>query len=437
MNGSASERGGQEESLSGSKLPLLPYEIWFAILEMAIRPDLIVDLNFGPSQIEQAFLSLRTPAYGGERAAKELVQQRVTVLKAVCRTWMEIIEVLNRDSKQWVLNRRYTNPKPPTDDTNKCSRLNLEYLNKTTSIMLGQSHPVSMISMIASSYSTQPTYVAVNSVFDIASFPDQLRVLHLRFKDCTGGGQLLRELETKAVPLTTLSLILNFSSLHLIRKDLKITTLTTLFLALPRYNQEQRLEPSSVQWIFPRLCHLSLTEEGSENHGTTPRPTHPFLLQLLRAHFDEIQALRVHPMTAEFSDESSSLYWAKAPKLLALSTDFYWLTQIKSPKHFLADTPSTKSTSLQHLIQIDMDFRNPNEIAKGIQIGIGACPHLKSVSLVGPPFRYEKPNESPTFLGQPVHNWWEVGAMDQLYKTCKDRRIELLDQERQRFVKGS
>ncbi|PVF95000.1 hypothetical protein CPB86DRAFT_788479 [Serendipita vermifera] len=429
---------------SDPKPPSLPYEIWFTIIEMAIRPDLIVDLNFAPAQIEQAFLRLRTPAYSGERAAQRTAREVESKLKVVCRTWKEIVDVLSKNQKQWVLDLKWNGTNHSVIDTNRCSRLNVDYYHNTSSntgsIKLRQTYPVGMISIHSFAYSERGTSSAVKSILDITSFPRQLRVLHLRFTQCAAGSQLLQQLETNAIPLTTLSLFLNPSSVPLLQKDLTILTLITLFLSVPTFRKEQwpgAVQPSNTRWIFPRLRNLSLAEEGIDERKGSLHVAHPFLSQLLHAHMDQIQSLRAHPMFAELVDATSPSHWTKIPKLLALSTDFFWLADQTAPKNGLTNSAPTKSTSIRHLIQIDMDFRNPASISHGIQLAIRACTHLETVSLVGPPFRYQKPEDGTTSPSQQIHNWWDTGAMERLLQVCKDHRIELLDQEGHKFMKNS
>ncbi|PVF94999.1 hypothetical protein CPB86DRAFT_828213 [Serendipita vermifera] len=422
------------------EIPPIPYDIWFMIIEMAIRPHMIVDLRFEPAQIEQAFMCLRIPVHGGEDVAQREVRKVGASLRVVCRTWKEIVDFLNQNPKSWVLDLKYNNTNPPLIDTSLCTRLNVDYYSEAGNIELRQSYPASILSIHSSTYPERTTGLAIKTIFDIISFPSHLKALHLRFTHSAAAAQLLRELETNPVPLTSLSLFLNPRNNTLLQRDLTIPTLETLFLSIPTFRKEQwpeEADPSDTRWIFPRLLNLSLTEQDVPKWKYALHMTHPFLSQLLHTHLHQIQALRAYPMFTELVDGTSPSHWTKIPKLLALSTDFYWLAHPNTLKHGMNDSAHTRSIPIQHLIQIDMALRNPQTIAQGIEIAIRSCTRLETVSLVGPPFRYQRPEDDPTSVRQQAHGWWETGAMKQLNQVCKDRHIELLDQEGRKFIKGS
>jgi hypothetical protein len=104
----------------------LPYEIWFTILEMAVLPELHLDLIFEPLDIELAYLCLTNRHYGSQYAAQVQLSRNETKLIRVCRWWNAILDSIQAP-KKWIVHDISHFEQHSPLDTRKTARLNQVY----------------------------------------------------------------------------------------------------------------------------------------------------------------------------------------------------------------------------------------------------------------------------------------------------------------------
>jgi hypothetical protein len=451
----------------------LPYEIWFTILEMAVRPELHLDLIFEPLNIELAYLCLTNRHYGSQYAAQVQLSRNKTKLIGVCQWWNAILDSIQAP-KKWIVHDIGHFEQHYPLDTRKTARLNQVYQStgQTMPNRIRYSHPISTLSL--SFLSTMGKHTTVPPLSDIISFQEELRVLDLQWPaTCKASRELLTDIQVMATSLTTLSLTLPCKDTPILQFPLVIPTLVSLFVSVPRCDGSWNKQlPEYNRWSMPSLRHLSLTGVSCGTHRDEGK-SHPFFLQLLETHFDVILALRVHPMIKEVADPESPLYWACMPKLKSLATDFTWKNPSVEIKIEVKETPVKKSLSkvgkgyvaaaarglrkargstsrpskdttpppeqppilpvlpmsesVRHLIHIAAGFNDIQGIVDPFSRYICACSCLESVSLVDPYNRYREALEN-----KPTREL-RVKVLKQLQELCNEQGAKLWDHDGKEF----
>ncbi|PVF92614.1 hypothetical protein CPB86DRAFT_877762 [Serendipita vermifera] len=408
----------------------LPYEIWLTILEMAVRPELLMDLKFEPLDIEIAYLCLKNQYYCSQYAAQMLVSRNKRKLRGVCQLWNAMLDSIEIP-KKWIMHDFGHYERTSPLDTSKTARLNQEYqpTGKTMASQIRFSHPVSTLTLSFLPLRSKTTEIPPLS--DIVSFQDQLRVLDIQWHAlCRASRELLTDIQVMAISLTTLGLTIPCNNARILRFHLQIPTLVSLFVTLPRCSTPWKGPwPEYDRWYMPSLRNLSLTGGLCDTHSLAPR-SYPFFLRLLETHFDIIRALRIHPMIKEVYDQGSPVYWARMPDLRSLATDFTWKESSVGPGVESTEFPVVKSSSVRHLIHIAAGFNHFRDVVAPIGPYILACNQLQSVSLVDPYKRYQEMMTEGGSLGQP---WIE--AMKGLQELCDENRVKLCDQDGKEFHK--
>ncbi|PVF90794.1 hypothetical protein CPB86DRAFT_821095, partial [Serendipita vermifera] len=303
----------------------MPYEILYDILELAMRPEFVVDFAFEPLQIDIAHdMCTLNPGSGDNNHAQKILKKHWKNLRLVCRTWREIVDkikaynwVINVDGSEGPLHPFHYDSKivkgdlslnAPPLDTHQCSRLNVSLKgNKDPRMSIRYSHPISTLSISFSSFVSKWDPEVTGSIASlkcIVSFPECLRALCLHVREFHPSNDLVQDFRSRFISLTTLSLYLENTPIFQV--PLEIPTLISLFLSFPI--QDASDSQADMKWTFPAMRNLSI----SADHGWSNRPSHykaPALLKLIRDHFNQLQALRLSPMITEIGDQSSPLSW--------------------------------------------------------------------------------------------------------------------------------
>ncbi|PVF95001.1 hypothetical protein CPB86DRAFT_788480 [Serendipita vermifera] len=398
----------QESQESQELLPSLPIELWFIILKMVVRPNLILDLEFEPYQIQLAIFTLADRFYGGEAAARRMIAMSKRLLRPVCRAWKEIVDNLE-DMDECVDEKYYHNDKK-RPNTSRCEKLHLEYsLDRDASIKVRYSHPVPTVSLKVISHPEGP--VVIKSLDNLIPFTDYLHIFDLELGNCDASNGILGDIQMRMVPLTTLRLTLDrFEPLF---TPLEIPTLKNLFLSIPEYDESRWARPpSTFQWRFLELRALSLVEKGS-NSNTYAWDMHPFLMDILRNHFEKIQALLINPMPRELADQKSPLCWTNMPNLQSFGTDFYPKGKLPDDKHGETTPTLTKSSSVRHLIVSRTLMEYTDDILSGLKVYIRACYNVRCIYFAGG--------------GYQSNIGWDTDALRRLQRLCKHNGIILKD----------
>jgi hypothetical protein len=405
-------------------LPNLPVEIWFKIFRIVIRPSLIVDLDFEPFKIEQARLCLADSFLSNAITVKRMVLESTRRLRGVCRSWKEAVDYLDAPNK-WI---PYTNSHKGSThmDMHKCQKLlhSLPFGYRTNR---GYSHPVFNLMIYADPIDLmRHGPISVTSLAEVTPFPDQIRVLNLRLYGCQVSKDLLKDIQIRHIPLTTLALATGCSDM--LQTSLEILTLISLFMTIPEFDETRWNEhPSYFQWNFPNLRNLSWTERCRDGRHHVYEG-HPLLLEVLRNHFNLIIALRIYPIPREVADKNSSLCWIKMPQLQALATNFYRLEGTDNKTNIHNCSTDIASNSVQYLVAVDTALVNPHRIVDELQKAISVCDMLRVVYLPGyPPERYQK--HAKKGLESSNFNWWDTGAIHRLQMLCKERLIQVKHEE--------
>lgn len=429
----------QTSERTKKSLQKLPPEIWWIILEMVLYSCLLVMEDFDPSEIYAAYnySLVPYPYCSMEKAAQRQVHNRKGKLRQVCKWWKAILDDIRIDY-QSIVECKYTdsvgrygqkswtherNLESATIDTYRGTRLVVEaYLMHGQGSRIGIRYTYPVSSLTVRALSRDQTY-NLESILDVVAFPDQLRVLDLYLESCKAPMELLQGIESKSIPLTTLSLYLKApGSLQI---SLRIATLASLFLSIPAYNSQDWLwgDPSNFRWTLPALVNLAIIERHERRHGppsTVLPSTHSFFLNLLGSHFSSIRSLLMHPMTAQVSSQKSPLCWAKMPNLQALATNFSDMdVSIHTKNLFGKEVQTLKSESVRHLIQFHLWVAGSNSMASELQRYIRACTNLESVTMVNAP-------------GFDTREWATMRPEKEiikLLKLCDTRAIDLWAQD--------
>jgi hypothetical protein len=419
-------------------LPSLPIEIWWIIFEMVIFTGLLMLDEFESYEIHTAYEYFLDPIRfsSGQCIPRRLAVTRKRKLREVCKAWKQTIDSINLDYRNTLecthLDRKglfLVDEWPPkqglgTVDTSHCKRLILEvYPVYGQGLRIGfrYTHPISALTVRALGGNR---FAHLRSLSDIMSFPDQLKVLDLDLEKCKASMGLLKDLNgIPSVPLTTLSLSLKAPDV--LQTSLTVPTLISLFLSIPPYDPEVWLwgDPSNFKWTFPALRNLSLIERHyrrSSLPSTMLPSTHHFFANLLKIHLSLIRSLLIQPMSAQVSNQDSSLCWKNMPNLQTLATNFSDISISTDSKYHFGRTPRTrKSDSVRHLIQFHLGSTGSVSMAKELQKYVRACSRLESVTMVDAP-------------GFDITRWSTMKPekeIIQLLKLCDERGIKVLAQD--------
>ncbi|PVF95002.1 hypothetical protein CPB86DRAFT_788481 [Serendipita vermifera] len=397
-------------------LPSLPVEIWLIIFRMALRPSFVIDAEFETFEIDQAHLYLNSTSQRSERAARRIMSKTKHSLRGVCHSWKEAIDNIDT-SERWTWDVTCFRDAPPTD-THQCKRLNLRHsLSVGSPIHCQYTHPVSALMIDVSPCDFMyrgPTYMT--TLAETISFSEHLRVLNLNLHGCKASKNVLKEIESIHIPLTTLGLYTQ--SVNILQTSLEIPTLISLFITVPTYvDTDWDEHPSRLQWKFPSLRNFWWADSHLSRHIYL-QDGHPLFLGILRDHFESIRALRMHTIAREVADEDSSLCWTRMPMLQALATNFSRQGETHAQYEARHRPKAIKSDSLQYLVALDQWVPNPQDVVDGLQGYIQGCKKLQGVHLVGyPSYKFERTDED--WSQSRSDNWWDSGAMHRLELLCR------------------
>jgi hypothetical protein len=360
--------------------PRLPAEVWLIILEFAVRPSLITDLDFEPSQIDLAYKCLIFRTYYTQHEAEKMVSKASRALRSVCTLWKSLIDQIDL-ATPWVLDEDcralypkqphvdYSDKGPPTD-TKKHIRLNRvvqmvgagEY-----NVKMPYSHPISVLYLEMWSYSPEACLLSLS---DTISFPDHLRVLSIDINTVQLGQSILPEIQASLKVLTTLRLCVRP---RFITASLEFPTITSLFLwflddTLPTEST------NSFRWKLPNLRNLSLVGPSAGQPLLRSINMNTFFYELIRDHIDLLQSLRIDPLTTDITDTDSPISWLRMPKLKALSINFNHLWFDPKRRY------QRQTTSVRHLIHTG-HFLSPSYPHDRVRYFIQACPYLEAAIL--------------------------------------------------------
>jgi hypothetical protein len=359
-------------------VPSLPAELWLVILELAIRPSIILDLKFDPCQIELAYKCLVWDSHGNQSAAEKMARKAGRPLRAVCSLWKRIIDQIYL-FMSWIVGETGCWPDAPYEftitDTKKCIRLNRMITGCGPSPVKVQcSHPIPTLSLFV--YGNNQGHV--ESLEDIAPFPTELNVLSLRLNNVCVPANILKEIQVNLVALTTLQLYLHT---NIITECLEFPDVITLFLSIIHIEGvPENLEVSEIRWKFPKIQNLALTDYIRETWDRVEAyvEINPFFFVLLQDHIDSIQSLRIEPTVKEIVDVESPICWLKMKKLSALAANFCQPVFRAIPGE--ERVYRWKSSSVRHLIQIALNIGGDDRGDK-IRYFIESCPYLETLSL--------------------------------------------------------
>ncbi|CAG8714290.1 16473_t:CDS:1, partial [Acaulospora colombiana] len=224
----------QVEKGDPQPLPSLPVEVWLIILQMALRPSIVVDAEFEPFEIDLVRTYLDRTSRRSERAAQEIVSRNKRALRAVCRSWKKLVDTIEA---MWAWDVTCCEDAPPViTDPYRCPRLNQYHqLPLGAQINGGYTYPVSTLMMEINFHDYHHLGpIHMTSLKEVVSFPNHLRVLILQLECCKASGDVLRDIEVMRIPLTTLGL--RIDSIDIFQTSLEIPTLISLFVMTPEYN---------------------------------------------------------------------------------------------------------------------------------------------------------------------------------------------------------
>ncbi|PVG01662.1 hypothetical protein CPB86DRAFT_823584 [Serendipita vermifera] len=414
-------------------LPNFPVEIWRIILQMAIRPSLVIDGEFEPFEIEQAHIYLDSTSKTSERAAQEIVSRSIRNLRGVCRSWKELVDSTNT-MWAWDVTRREAGS--PISNPYQCTRLNQYHQFPSGSQVNGQyTHPVTtlLIDINFGDYHSQGP-IHMTSLKEVISFPEHLRVLNLQLECCRASNNVLRDIEVMHIPLTTLGLCTNSSDI--LQTSLSIPTLISLFITIPEYVEASWNEhPSRFQWNFPSLRNL-WWEDQHLARANYLRDGHPLFLNIIRNHFKSIESLRMYPFVREVADEDSLLCWTKMPNLQALATIF---CQLGLPPHICEPQSNSmtinKSDSVLYLVALDPMTTSSQQVVDRLQKYIHNCRNLREIYLLGhPPAVFRSSGRGIFRNVYPSSDWWGPEPIRQLRETCQRNSIQIKYKKGEEFV---
>jgi hypothetical protein len=364
-------------------VPSLPAELWLDIFELAIRPSIILDLEFDPGQIELAYKCLVWESHGNQRAAAKMALRASRTLGAVCSLWRSLIDQIDI-VMPWVVEETRCGPAAGqphksvhdgflTTDTRMFTRLNREIiLNGQNFERIRYSHPLPTLSLSIVGANQEPKIALEN----ITPFPTKLKVLSLHLNKRQVTCQILKEIEMGLSALTTLRLCLQASA---IREFLEFPTVVTFFLSITHVDTNPETSSLSyIRWTFPMLRNLALTDYTKTAGKWLSIEMNTFFFETLQAHIGSIQSLRIEPMTKEIVDPTSPICWLRMKKLKALAANF---SEPRIPNTSIyMKLCGWKSESVRHLIQTRTQMDNWDH-GDTIRYFMGSCPHLESLSL--------------------------------------------------------
>jgi hypothetical protein len=401
----------------GQNLPNLPYEIWIIIFEMVIYSNIMVQMEFEPLQIEAGFACLTNRSLCSKQAAQETALDVRKALRMVCVSWKQMIDSVELNDR-WVVEHGCIESNDPTPaNTRNCSRLNISYpiFPKSSQLPFRWTHPIPTVSLRISARGPSNLRFAT-SLLNLLSFPGHIRALDLEFGILEVPKEVLKDLQVVSVQLITLCLTL--WKVNILQISLTIPTLVSLFLSIPMYDDH----PPSCQWVFPALRNLSLYENQHYDPQFILRSTNSFFVDLLKNNLQYIESLLIFPMTQQIFRQDSSLCWIRMPRLQVLATNFGWIDIISSFKELtIKREPSIlKSTSIRHLIQLQMYAVEPHQVVSGLKRYLLACNQLEDITLVNPSDE----------LTMSLKRGSDSKAIKDLLKTRDDKRVQIWKQDR-------
>ncbi|PVG01663.1 hypothetical protein CPB86DRAFT_871068 [Serendipita vermifera] len=414
----------QPEEKRPGPLPHLPVELWFVIIQMAIRPSLVVDLEFEPFEIEQAHIHIDGTSKTSEEAAQRVVSRNKQNLGAVCRSWKELVDSIDT---LWAWDVTYSEGASPITDPYQCPRLNQHHsIPSGSQINSKYTHPVSYLSMDVTFHDYHHHGpIHMTSLKETISFPEHLRVLSLHIEQCRASKDALRDIEVMHIPLTTLGLRTN--SVDILQTSLEIPTLVSLFMTIPEHNETSWDNPPSYfRWNFPSLRNFWWDVYRPAAAQYLPHG-HPLFLEILRNHFESIRSLRINPIASEVANRYSSLCWVKMPNLQALATKFYRLDGSYHNYGVQSDfIVKVKSDSMLSLVVLDdLYVASLQNIVDALQNCMDVCTNLQAVYLTGDRPLYSKRPVLELLHPPKTTNLQGRGAMRRLQRLCKEKSIQL------------
>ncbi|PVF92330.1 hypothetical protein CPB86DRAFT_842051 [Serendipita vermifera] len=335
------------------RVPTLPLEIWFIILELAICPNIIVDAEFEPHQIEVLHDYLTWHANDNQLAAVRMAYRARDRLRAVCSLWKNIVEEIKIKPLVLEFSHSWWDQKlheirfdssifNPAMDTRVYSRMNLLCtVDIYSRIQVRQTHPISVLSLTISA--EEPAHACITGIGDVISFPEDLKVFNLSLEGHTLPVNFLKEMELKLSSLTTLGVSLEGRMLD---TAIELPHLVTLRIGIISSAPSNLTPLRDIRWTLPALRHLLLEDTGLD---TKFRKTNVFFFGLLQDYLALIRTLSLEPMTEEVVDVNSPICWMKMSQLGTLATDFY-LPRPMHPKYGNR-LFGPHSTSVRYLVQ--------------------------------------------------------------------------------------
>jgi hypothetical protein len=263
----------------------------------------------------------------------------------------------------------------------------------------------------------------MTSLLESISFPQYLRVLHLQLYRCRASKDVLKDIETGHIPLTTLALTTEWSDI--LQTSLEIPTLISLFITISEFVESNWNKYSChFHWSFPNLRNFSWTEKPDGCHR--PYDVHPLFLDILKTHFNSIVSLQTSLIPREVANEESSLCWTKMPKLQSLVAGFHQLEEIKSKSNNISHSNGTSnSKSLRYLVAVGTFGVNPHQVVDGLKTAIYLCNELQTIYILGTYAQLIRDKSRGIFRSPRTYNFWDTGANQRLEKICQKRSIQV------------
>jgi hypothetical protein len=362
-------------------LPALPAEIWLIILELAIRPSLITDLEFEPSQIDLGLKCLAWESYSNKDATEKSTIKASRSFRSVCSLWKDLVDRIDLITP-WVLDDHLYWPSPAASSHKSLPTNTKNYIRLNRAItVVGRgdngikfrySHPIPTFSLTF--HCDMSTQACLASLHDIVSFPNSLRVFNLYINGVQLEKGVLKEIQTNLQVLTTLRLCL---PAYLITESLELPNVVSLFLSILRSGTVSvRTNLSTLRWKLPNLRNLLLEDHRLFPDLWKPIKTEPFFYELIHSHIDSIQSLCISPITEDITDIDSPISWLRMTRLKALAANFDHARIAVEDKL----TFGPQSTSVRYLIQTRTNVRTL-DFREKMRYFIDACPHLVAVTL--------------------------------------------------------
>ncbi|PVF95004.1 hypothetical protein CPB86DRAFT_607495 [Serendipita vermifera] len=435
---------------SSKTLALLPYELWVAILELAICPTHALPAAFDAIELDQAhrYLWVRRGGQVWQPASNKILHRNR--LRRVCRLWNEIIKHIKLDRWGRALDVSSYSLRPSEIDagttnqaptyqpvkTDGCTRLNETlYTGSYRGGRIRYTKPVAILWLHIFSWEFPYRIGDLGSLSDVISFPNEIEALIINYLDCSSPTSLLQYLETQTPVLTTLAIRLS-GRMDILSTNIHIPTLKNLFLSIPNpIDAGLVANANNLRWELPALRNLSLEEHyifKSRPHYFPP-PTHAFFAELVRVNSSTIEALRLDPMTAQFANSEPALSWTKLPRLKYLFTDFGWIGFSFLPGQAITTSVPTSPCPVRHLIHLATRTPYPCAIADQLITCMGQCKNVESVTLLGEITPYRDPLNQNWFSNGLIHCRDDREAMKRLITICNQNNIQLRDRDCELF----